>query len=90
MSWMRLVAMNAYGTGGEKVRTTRLRIGQNYRAVCTQSRVPRTIAIARDGLSNDRRESATCFERPANTIISPPDHFLWGEGGEGGKMFVAT
>ena len=59
---------------------------------CAQSslRVPRAIAIARDGLSNDRRKSATCFERPANTIISPPDHFLWGEGGEGSKMFVAA
>ena len=35
---------------------------------CAQRRValmPRAIATARDALSNDWRESATCFKRPA-------------------------
>ena len=53
----------------EKVRTTRLRIGQNCRP-CAQRRValmPWAIATARDAFcrSNDRRESAMRLERPA-------------------------
>ena len=57
---------------GEKVRTTRLRIGQNCRAVCTKYRVPRAIATARvrDALSNDWCESAACFERPAKQVLA--------------------
>ena len=40
---------------------------------CAQRRValmPRAIAIARDALSNDRCESAACFERPAKQVLA--------------------
>ena len=37
---------------------------------CAQSRVPRAIATVRDALSNDRRESATRFERPAKQALA--------------------
>ena len=40
---------------------------------CVQRRVtliPRAIAIARDTLSNDQRESAACFERPAKQVLT--------------------
>ena len=37
---------------------------------CAQSRVPRAIATARDALSNDQRESATRFERPAKQALA--------------------
>ena len=40
---------------------------------CAQRRValmPRTIATARDALSNDRRESAAPFERPAKQALA--------------------
>ena len=37
---------------------------------CAQSRVPRAIATARDALSNDRRESAARFERPAKQALA--------------------
>ena len=63
MSWMRPVAVNAR-RGRREVRTTRLRIGQNYRAVCTK-KSGLNASGHRDALSNDRCESATCFKRPA-------------------------
>ena len=37
---------------------------------CAQRRVPRAIATARDALSNNRRESAACFERPAKQALA--------------------
>ena len=37
---------------------------------CAQSRVPRAIATARDALSNDQRESAMRFERPAKQALA--------------------
>ena len=40
---------------------------------CAQRRValmPQAIATARDALSNDRRESATRFERPARQALA--------------------
>ena len=37
---------------------------------CAQNRVPQAIATARDALSNDRRESATCFKRPAKQVLA--------------------
>ena len=58
--------------GGEKVRTIRLRIDHNSRAVA-QRRValmPWAIATARDALSNDWRESATHFKRPAKQALA--------------------
>ena len=58
--------------GGEKVRTTRLRIGQNCRAIA-QRRValmPWAIAIARDALLNNRRKSAAHFKRPAKQALA--------------------
>ena len=54
--------------------TTRLRIGQNCRAVCTKrmSLMPWAIhvATARDALSNDRRESTACFEKPTKQALA--------------------
>ena len=51
-AWIRVLdAPGCYerGAGGEKVRTTRLRIGQNCRAVCTKkSGLNAYIATARD------------------------------------------
>ena len=32
--------------------------------------MPRAIAIARDALSNDQRESAACFEKPAKQALA--------------------
>ena len=59
-----------YGAGGEKVRTTRLRIDQNCRAVCTKySALGHCYSTARDALSNDWRESAARFERPAKQAL---------------------
>ena len=61
------------GAGEEKVRATRLRIGQNCRVVCTKSGLnasgQRERDLARDALSNHRRESAVCFERPAEQVV---------------------
>ena len=40
---------------------------------CAQRRValmPRAIATARNALSNNRRESAECFERPAKQALA--------------------
>ena len=40
---------------------------------CAQRRgalMPRAIATARDALSNDRRESAVCFEKPAKQTLA--------------------
>ena len=60
--------------GEEKVLTTRLRIGQNCRAVCTKksglNASGHMIATSRDVLSNDRRESAAHFERPAEQALA--------------------
>ena len=62
-----------HGTGGEKVCTTRLRIGQNCRVMYTKKSgfklMPRAIATARDALLNDRRESTAPFERPAKQVL---------------------
>ena len=64
---MRLVAMNAQ-RGRREVRTTRLRIGQNCRAVCTK-KSGLNASGHRDALSNDRRESAARFDRPAKQAL---------------------
>ena len=56
-SWMRPIAQ----CGGEKVRTTRLRIGHNCRAVCTKKSGLNALGH-RDALSNDWHESATFRE----------------------------
>ena len=61
------VAMNAR-RGWREVRTTRLRIGQNCRAVCTKKSGLMALGH-RDALSNDRCESATRFERPAKQAL---------------------
>ena len=53
----------------EKVCTTRLRIGQNCRAVCTK-KSGLNASGHRDALSNDRRESAARFERPAKQALA--------------------
>ena len=55
------------GAGGEKVHTTRLRISQNCRAVCTKKSSFNASghSLARDILSNARHESAARFERRA-------------------------
>ena len=37
---------------------------------CAQRRVPWAIAKARDALSDDQRESAACFERPAKQALA--------------------
>ena len=37
---------------------------------CAQRRMPQAIVKARDTLSNDRRESAVCFERPAEQTLA--------------------
>ena len=63
MSWMCPVAMNARH-GRREVSATRLRIGQNCRAVCTKKSCLNALGH-RDVLSNDRHESAAHFERPA-------------------------
>ena len=65
---MRPVAMNAR-RGRREVRTTRLRIGQNCRAVCTK-KSGLNASGHRDALSNDRRESAARFERPAKQALA--------------------
>ena len=66
---MRLVAMNTW-RGWRKVCTTRLRIGQNCRAVCTK-KSGLNASGHRDALSNDRRrESAAPFERPAKQALA--------------------
>ena len=67
------------GAGGEKVRTTRLRIGQNCRAVCTKKSglmplMPRAIATARDtflhlSIERSARKCRT-FERPAKQALA--------------------
>ena len=49
--------------------TTRLRIGQNCRAVCTK-KSGLNASGHRDALSNDRRESAARFERPAKQALA--------------------
>ena len=52
--------------------TTRLRIGQNCRAVCTKKsglNASGHIATVRDALLNDRRKSAARFERPAKQAL---------------------
>ena len=59
------------GAGGEKVCTTRLRIGQNCRAVCTKKSGLNALAIARDALLNDQHESAACFERRGLFFVIP-------------------
>ena len=65
---MRPVAMNAR-RGRREVCTTRLRIGQNCRAVCTK-KSGLNASGHRDALSNDRRESAARFERPAKHALA--------------------
>ena len=61
------------GASGEEVRTIRLKIGQNCRAVCTRKSglMPWAIATARarDALLNDGRESAARFEKPAKQAL---------------------
>ena len=57
-TWIRVLdAPGCY----EKVRTTRLRIGQNCRAVCTKSSA--YVQLARDAfnLLNNRHENAVCL-----------------------------
>ena len=63
-----------HGAGGERVLNTRLRIGQNCRAMCRKKSdlrplMPWAIATARDALSNDWRESAAHFERLAKQAL---------------------
>ena len=65
---MRPVAMNARRRRRE-VHTTRLRIGQNCRAVCTK-KSGLNASGHRDALSNDRRENAVRFERPAKQALA--------------------
>ena len=64
-SWMRPVAMRKSALQGSGLVRT---VGP-----CAQRRValmPRAIATARDALSNDRRESAARFERPAKQALA--------------------
>ena len=65
---MRPIAMNAR-RGQREISTTRLRIGQNCRAVCTK-KSGLNASGHRDALSNDRRESAAHFERPAKQALA--------------------
>ena len=65
---MRPVAMNAR-RGRREVSATRLRIGQNCRAVCTK-KGGLNASGHRDALSNDRRESAARFKRPAKQALA--------------------
>ena len=61
----------------EKVHTIRLRIGWNYRAVCTKKsdlnasgHRASASTLARDTMSNDRHENgAARFERPAEQAL---------------------
>ena len=62
------VAMNMRRERRED-RTTRLRIGQNCRAVCTKKN-GLNASGHRDTLSNDQRKSAACFERPAKQVLA--------------------
>ena len=55
--------------GQREVRTTRLRIGQNCGAVCTK-KSGLNASGHRDALSNNQRESAACFERPAEQALA--------------------
>ena len=57
------------GAGGEKVRTTKLRIGQNCRAVSTKKSGLSALGHG-DALSNDRCESTACLERPAKQALA--------------------
>ena len=52
-----------------EVRTTRLRIGQNSRAMCIKKSALNASGH-RDALSNDWRESAVRFERPAKQALA--------------------
>ena len=67
-SWMRPVAMNVRH-GRREVSTTRLRIGQNCRAVCTK-KSGLNASGHRDALLNDQRESAVRFKRPAKQALA--------------------
>ena len=55
--------------GRREVSVTRLRIGQNCRAVCTK-KSGLNASGHRDTLSNDRRESAARFERPDKQALA--------------------
>ena len=65
---MHPVAMNAR-CGRREVRTTRLRIGQNCGAVCTK-KSGLNASGHRDAFSNNSRESAARFERPAEQALA--------------------
>ena len=55
--------------GQREVSATRLRIGQNCRAVCTKKSGLNASGL-RDALLNDRRENAAHFERPAKQVLA--------------------
>ena len=55
--------------GRREVRTTKLRIGRNCRAVCTK-KSGLNASGHRDALSNDRCKSAARFERPAKQALA--------------------
>ena len=67
-SWICPVSMNARRRR-RKVRTTRIRIGQNCKAVCTK-KSGLNASGHRDTLSNNRCESAARFERPAKQALA--------------------
>ena len=74
MSWMRQGAVNAL-RGRRESPHYKARDWLTVKTVgpCAQRRValmPRAIATARDALSNDRRESAAHFERPAKQALA--------------------
>ena len=77
MSWMRPVAMNTQRRQREsphyKAQSRPGLVRVRTVGPCAQRRVafmPRAIALAKDTLSNNRRESATCFERPAKQALA--------------------
>ena len=75
-AWIRVLdAPGCYERAARAERKSILQSSGLVRTVglCAQRRValmPRAIATARDALLNDRRKSATCFEKPAKQALA--------------------
>ena len=72
-AWIRILdAPGCYECAARAERKSVLQGSGLVRTVgpCAQRKVPRAIATARDALSNDRRESAARFERPAKQVLA--------------------
>ena len=72
-AWIRVLDVpGCYERAARAERKSALQSSGLVRTVgpCAQSRVPRAVATARDTLSNNRRESAARFERPAKQALA--------------------